>query len=317
MRRSASFLLLLLPLFAFSQKFHDLAFPVDYVPFAKDTLTVLSWNVEHFVDGYDNPYIRNRMEDQPDADKVQKKVDFLADVIQKSGADVVVLQEFESQSFAFNIIQQKMAADGFRYVAGSESPDWYMNVVILSKLPIGMVYSYGNVYTEVPGFTDSLGRQETQRHINTRMCTAEIWVNPSYSFMLTGVHLKAGRYERDTAMRLGQIDLLLSQNNRFLKEDKKTRLMLAGDCNMVPGSPEMARMTEKGKPGFIDPLAADTLVYSHPAEKPQRRLDHIFMNKSMQKSLVPGSVHPFQPYSGEMMRTESDHLPMRAKFIVR
>ncbi len=311
-----AFIFLLLPVFSIGQKFSNLAFPVDYQPFTKDTLTVLSWNAEHFVDVHNNPYINNRTEDQPDTAKIEKRVSFMADVIKQSNADIVVLQEFESQNFAFDIIQKRLASSGFRYVAGSESPDWYMNVVIMSKVPVGMVYSYGNIFSEVPGFKDSLGRQETQRHINTRMVTAEIWVNPNYSFMLTGVHLKAGRSDRDVAMRLGQIDLLLSQHRRFLKEDRKTRMLLTGDYNMIPGSAEMARITSNGKPSIIDPIT-DTTVYSHPAGNPNRRLDHILMNKAMQKSLVQGSVGPYKPFDPETMRAQSDHLPMIAKFLVR
>lgn len=299
-----------------AQRFHNMAFPQDYQPFTKDTLTVLSWNVEHFVDSFDNPYIRNRMEDRPRLDEIGKRIDFLTEVVRLSGADVVVLQEFESRSFAFDIAQKRLADLGFIHVAGSESPDWYMNVVIMSKLPMGLTYSYGNAYSPVIGFKDSLGRPETQRHINTRIASAEIWVNDGFSFVLTGVHLKAGRYERDAAMRMGQIDLIKSQQRRLLKEDKKTRLLLCGDFNLTPESPEMARLKGPEAPQYLDLLEGKP-VFSHPADTPARRIDHILMNKAMEKSVVPGSVKPFVPKPGAEMRGLSDHLPMRAQFLVR
>ncbi len=299
-----------------AQRFHNMAFPQDYHPFDKDTLTVLSWNVEHFVDSFDNPYIRNRMEDQPKLDVIGKRIDLLAEVLRLSGADVVVLQEFESRSFAFEIAQKHLTDLGFSHVSGSESPDWYMNVVIMSKLPMGLTYSYGNAYSPVVGFLDTLGRQETQRHINTRIASAEIWVNEGFSFVLTGLHLKAGRNERDAAMRMGQIDLLKSQQRRLLKEERKTRLLLCGDFNLVPESVEMALLKGPKAPQYID-LLEDQPVFSHPSDTPVRRIDYILMNKAMSKSVVPGSVKPFVPKPNAEMRQLSDHLPMRAQFLVR
>jgi endonuclease/exonuclease/phosphatase family metal-dependent hydrolase len=302
---------------AMAQRFYGLSQPTDYQGFQKDTLTLLSWNVEHFIDQFDNPYINNRGEDKPDTSKVNQKIEKLVAVIRQSGADVVVLQEFESRNLAMQIAKEKLDSLGFRFFAGNESPDWYMNVVIMSKVPIGMVYGYGAMYSPLEGIKDSLGRAETQNQINTRICAAEIRVNEHFSFILTGVHLKAGIKERDSAMRLGQIELIKGQNRRFLKESSKTRLVLVGDLNATPESQEMIRLKSGNKKEKMIDLLQNTQIYSHPADNPTRRIDHILWNINMQKSVVANSVQPFVPFSNTAMRVVSDHLPMIAKFIVK
>ncbi len=308
---------ILLPLAVFAQRFQGLSQPMDYQGFNEDTLTILSWNVEHFVDRYNNPYINNEKEDKPDTNLVNKKIDLLAQAILLSGADVVVLQEFEGRTLAMDIMKNKLKGSGFRFIAGNESPDWYMNVVVLSKVPVGMVYGYGAMYSPIEGMKDSLGRVESQNNINTRICTAEIKVSADFSFMLTGVHLKAGNKERDAATRLGQIELIRGQNNRFLKEDKTTRLVVLGDFNALPDGVEMLRLQSgKKNEALIDPLKGKD-IYSHPSDNPTRRIDHILINASMASSLVTDSVKPYMVFSKDIMKEFSDHLPMIAKFIVK
>jgi endonuclease/exonuclease/phosphatase family metal-dependent hydrolase len=304
-------------LFACSQvaRFQNSSLPAGYNFPNKDTLSVLAWNVEHFVDEHDNPYIRNNMEDKPK--EVSKRIDLLAEMLKKINADVVVLEEFEGRALAMKIAKEKLGNMGYRFFSGAESPDWYMNVTIMSRLPLGVGYSYGSVYTPVVDFKDSLGRIETQNNINTRMISAEVRVKENFSFILTGVHLKAGRAKRDSAMRVGQIKLLQAQAERFLAEDKNTNLLIVGDFNATPESGEFQYLLKGNKrTPFIDPLAG-TKVFSHPAEKPFWRIDHIVPNKNMQKYLVPNGVKVAEGLDIKTLQEVSDHLPVVAKFVVR
>jgi hypothetical protein len=52
----------------------SLILPEDYVDQVGDTLRVLSWNVEHFVDAYDSPYIDNRRENEPDTVELYRRM---------------------------------------------------------------------------------------------------------------------------------------------------------------------------------------------------------------------------------------------------
>ncbi len=296
-------------------RFQANSLPMGYTFPQKDTLSILAWNVEHFVDEYDNPYINNNREDKPK--DVSKRIDLLADVLRRINADVVVLEEFESRALAMKIAREKLNNLGYRFFGGTESPDWYMNIVIMSKLPIGVTYSYGNIYTPVVGIKDSLGRTETQNNINTRIISSEIRINEKFSFILTGVHLKAGRTTRDSAMRVGQIKLLQAQSHRFLAEDKHTNLVIAGDFNATPESGEFQFLLKGDKKAvFIDPLAG-TNIFSHPSEKPRWRIDHIIINKNMQKFLLPNGVKIAENLEMKTLQEISDHLPIVAKFIIK
>lgn len=297
---------------------HD-TLPVGYVFPQKDTLSVLTWNVEHFVDDYDNPYIANKMEDNPK--DVAKRIDILANMLRQINADVVVFEEFESRSLAMKIAKEKLSDLGYRFFGANESPDWYMNVVIMSKLPLGITYGYGNVYGNIENFKDSLGRQETQNNVNTRMLTTEIRAKNDFKFYLTGLHLKAGRNKKDTAVRAGQMKVLQTQANRFLQLDKNANMLIVGDFNATPESWELKLLlnSDKNNPKnvqFIDALA-NTNMFSHPSEKPSWRIDHMLMNKNMAKYLIPNGVKVAENLDKEKLKEVSDHLPMVAKFLLK
>lgn len=295
--------------------FQGSTLPADYTFSSKDTLSVLTWNVEHFVDDYDNPFIRNPMEDKPK--DVSKRIDLLAGMLKKINADVVVFEEFESRALAMKIAKEKLTGLGYRFFTGGESPDWYMNVVIMSKLPLGVTYSYGSIYTPVEGIKDSLGRTETQNNINARMISAEVRAKADLSFILTGVHLKAGRTKRDTIIRAGQVRFLQAQSKRFLKENKNTNLLFVGDFNATPESSEFKLLLNGDKKiQLIDPLA-NTGIFSHPAEKPSWRIDHILPNKNMMKYLAPNGVKVAEGLDMKTLQEISDHLPVVGKFLIK
>lgn len=314
MKNILYFLLILSsPLFA--QKQEGIVSPSDYKNPVGDTLKVLTWNVEHFVDKHDNPYINAKRENQSPETKIQKRIGFLVEALQKIEADIVVFQEFESQAFLQKIIKENLSEMGYRFFASSPSPNWYMNVIVMSRVPLGVIYGYGSVITPVKGSLDKNGLPETQNMINTRMWSVDVLVNDNYSFVLTGLHLKAGRRERDVSMRKGQINFLLGQFNRFIKEDKKTNILVAGDLNSISGSNELDLFTKgKGKVKFVDPLS-EKKALSHPADSPERLLDYILPNTQMSKKLI--NINVVKPFDAEKMREISDHLPVLGKFLVK
>jgi len=289
--------------------------PIGYSFPQKDTFSVLTWNVEHFVDDYDNPYITNAMEDKPK--EVAKRIDLLAGMLKQINADVVVFEEFENRNLAMKIAKEKLPELGYRFFSACESSDWYMNVVIMSKVPLGMSYNYANLYTPIENFKDSLGRPEVQNNVNARILTTEVRAKANFRFYLTGVHLKAGRNKRDTAARMGQVKLLHTQANRFLQTDKQANMLLVGDFNSTPESEEFKFLLQGDKYAqFIDPLSGTT-IFSHPSTKPRWRIDHMLMNKHMASYLLPKGVKVAEGLDAEKLKEVSDHLPMVAKFIIK
>jgi endonuclease/exonuclease/phosphatase family metal-dependent hydrolase len=286
----------------------------DYDP---ETISLISWNVEHFVDLHDNPYINHPRENNPE-EPMKGREALLVKALKKANADVVVLQEFESIAYLKEIADRELSDMGYQFFADAESFSWYMNVVIMSKVPLGVMYSYGAAYTPVVDYVNDEGERESQININTRMWSIDVLPNEKYEFTLTGVHLKAGRGERNEKMRLGQIALLKNQWARMIKEDKKANLMIVGDFNCTPDSQEFASLL-KGKKGnaFIDPLYG-TGVFSHPSDAPRWRIDHILYNKNMTNEMMPGDTKVYRDLlEEEEMMQLSDHLPMLTRIKVR
>ncbi len=291
------------------------AVPKGYSDRVGDTLKILSWNVEHFVDAYDTPYTKNRREDNHAT--MQGRVALLVQALRQADADLVVLQEFESVQFLKQIAEDSLSDLGYKFFADHQSINWYMNVVVMSRVPLGIVYGYGAVTTPLTYKDEETGEEkyETQSMINTRMWSVDVLVNPNYSFLLTGVHLKAGRGARNEAMRLGQIQFLKGQYERFLQEDKRKNILVVGDFNATPESQEMRFMRNGGTVRFVDNL--DEKTFSHPADAPKWRIDHILPNKNMQPELVEGSLAVKYYFDKGIQRKLADHLPLVAEFVTK
>ncbi|MCR1025666.1 endonuclease/exonuclease/phosphatase family protein [Cellulophaga baltica] len=290
--------------------------PSNYTYPQKKSFKVLSWNVEHFVDSFDDPYIDSKRENIPDS-LMGNKIADLVTALKKTNADVVVLQEFESAKFLRSIADENLQNMGYKYFADVPSHGWYMNVVIMSKFPLGVIYGYGNVTTPLLGYKNKDGLPETQNTLNTRMWSIEVYPAPNYNFLLTGVHLKAGRGERNIAMRKGQINFLKQQFNRFLKEDKNKNMLVVGDFNSLLGSEEINLFTneKRNREKFIDPLPQT--IMTHTSDDPKRRLDYILINTNMYKEYKENSAEVPQLFTPQKMREISDHLPVTTTFIIK
>jgi len=287
--------------------------PVGYSYPDKEIFKVLSWNVEHFLDPYNDPYIDNARENNPDS-TMGNKVPYLLEALREADADIVVLQEFEGAKFLRKLAQDSLADMGYRFFADAPSHTWYMNIVVMSRFPLGILYSYGNVTTPLPDWINEEGRKESQNQINTRAWSLDVYPAEDYSFVLTALHLKAGRGERNVSMRLGQINFLKGQFERFIAEDPSRNLLIVGDLNSTPNSREIQTL-KKGKNDkttFIDPM--DTSVLTHTAIELSRRLDYALPNTNMMGELVPGSTKPIYFFDPEKQDETADHLPVVIEF---
>jgi endonuclease/exonuclease/phosphatase family metal-dependent hydrolase len=299
-----------------------MAVPEGYQYPQKSSFTLLSWNVEHFVDLHDNPYIHNRREDSPDTALYAIKIALLVEALREADADLVVLQEFESAAFLKALADSLLPDMGYQFFAGAESFNWYMNVVMMSRYPLGLTYGYRSLYTSLLQPDGKPQPDKAQININSRIVSQEVFVRPDQALVITGVHLKAGRNPEDEAARQGQIAMLQQQLQRLTQENKNIPLLLVGDLNATPDSPELRSLTQpqsKRHPRWIDPLANHTEVFSHPADAPRWRIDYILMNSAMHKNYLPESLHigGLLGNDPERLRTLSDHLPLHATFQIK
>ena len=288
-----------------------IALPVGFEFSSDSTFTILSWNVEHFVDPYDDPYIDHPREDSPSAN-MEDKVHLFIEALRMADADIVLLQEFESEKYLMQLARDSFPELNYQFFADASSPNWYMNVVLMSRLPLGVLEAYGDTYTPLPNYKSEEGLKESQNRINTRMWSVKVYPSTEYQFNLFGVHLKAGRGDRNLAMRLGQIQLLQQQFDERIELDADANIMMAGDFNALPKGSELSALLNATLPSssLIDHL--DTGTYTHPADSPTRRLDFILVNSNMNKELVNDGIEVVRFFSPDSMREISDHLPVRA-----
>lgn len=291
--------------------------PEWYDPAEQDTISIVAWNIEHFVDDYDSPYIDHEVENEP-AENLPERRQELANALKELDADIVVFQEVESAQFIKAFADEYFPELGYEVVHGRESFSFYMNTIILSRIPVGNLTSYATVTTEIEGFEDDDDNWDRQSLTNNRMWTAEILVNDDYYFYLTNVHLKAGGGEHNENWRKGQIKYLRSQYERYLQMDPEARILIAGDLNFQSDADEMDLLLGQGtNTTFVDPHPDPQSIITHPADEPTRQLDHIIPNDAMYEDLVPDSVKIPELFDSETMRLISDHLPVKAKVVVK
>ncbi len=288
--------------------------PRDYEPHTGSTFRVMTYNVEHFVDEFDDPYIDNPEENDPFTTS-EEKILLFTDLLRLADADVVALQEFEKVGFAMRLAAEEFPDLGYRFITGVESPTWHQNMVVLSRFPLGVQYDFSPAVTPVEGsFVD--GRQDSQSiNVNTRLFAVDVFVTQDHYFTLFNLHFKAGQRLRDDGYRLGQAMLVRAMAQRFLSERPDANLLIAGDLNATPGSPVMQRLQAEslGVALFADPLEGDNLP-THSSLQPTRRIDYILPNPNMMPEYVEGSYTVFMPFDPEKMAIISDHRPVYADF---
>ena len=279
-----------------------------------DTVRVMTWNLENFVDLHDNPYNNSETESVVDRQEMEARQDALARVLREVRPDVVVFQETEGVPLVEELVRRRLADLGYHFFAAADRGNWHQNVLVMSRLPLGVVRSFGPVVTPIPGTLLESGETEAQNQVNHRMIVVDVLARPDRWFTLAGVHLKAGRTPRDEGHRRGQLEVLRAELARTVHLHPGAALVVTGDLNMVPIEAEIQLLTAAGGSlGFTDVLSG-TGALTHPTDAPSRQLDYLLLNPAMERALVPGSGRAGAPFPTSTLRLISDHLPVVADF---
>jgi endonuclease/exonuclease/phosphatase family metal-dependent hydrolase len=268
---------------------------------------IVSWNLEHFVDPYDDPYVDNEREDGSALKPAEQLAD-LAEAIRLIDADVLALQEVESDRAVKLFLDSHVQGHTYKYYACVPATEWYQNVVIASSLPIGTIFSLRE--REMTSTTGS-----TRSDINNRLAGAEILGPGDSRFLLANVHLKAGGGADNQEWRTLQVGLV---KEFFAQQDLTAAglpMLLVGDLNMAPANPEFATLAAEPVP-LTSPFAEWNFPPTHPSEAPTRSIDHIFMNDDMAAFYVPDSAAVALPITADRLSKISDHLPVVATFAI-
>lgn len=116
----------------------------------------------------------------------------------------------------------------------------------------------------------------------------------------------------DNAVRLQEVDEMLKVIEPDLAAGKD--VILQGDLNLLPGSPEYQRLIGAG---LVDayPAAGQGSNLTIPADFPQSQLDYVLVSPSLAGRLLEFRVldkHPFRKGVGTESFALSDHLPVLA-----
>lgn len=306
-----------------------MALPPDYDFPDRDTVRVATWNVENFVDAYDDPYVDADRENNP-GDDVDRDTRHFAEAVDAMNADILVLQEIESEAFARRIVEDHLPDAGYEFFASTKSPDWFQNVVLVSRYPLGVLHGFADVVTPIEGIRAENGEPDATSLINNRLWMVDVRVTSTEMMTVVGAHLKAGGDDRDRAWRIGQIRFLHTALHRFLQQRPGADLLVAGDLNSLSDSPELRLLLNHpdrpapdslttGTAGgirsavFSDPLSG-TPSPTHPSDDPTRQLDYLLPNRTLRADLVDGSMRVARPLPPETLTSLTDHLPVVATF---
>lgn len=280
-----------------------------------DTVRVMTWNLENFVDLHDNPYNDSESESRPDRREMQERHETLAAFLRAIRPDVVAFQEVEGVALMEELAERFFPELGYRFFAAADRGDWHHNVFVMSRLPLGVVRTLAPLTTPVPGTLLDSGETEAQNQVNHRILVVEVMARPGAWFTLAAAHLKAGRTPRDEGHRRGQLEALQAELARTQVLYPGIPTLVAGDLNLVPSEAELQVLTDgSGSLRFRDVLGPGGLP-THPSEEPVRQLDYILVNPAMAERLIPGSGRVGAPFPVDALRLMSDHLPVTADFL--
>jgi endonuclease/exonuclease/phosphatase family metal-dependent hydrolase len=280
-----------------------------------DTFRVLTWNLRHFVDPFDSPYIQNEWDDRLEG-MSDERIDLFVQAIRRINADVAVLEELESAAYLEDLAKKRFPEMGYIDFVDGGDRTWHQNVAVMSRFPLGAVTLFGTARTGIEGQVDEAGGPAAQNFTNHRLMVVEVFVDPDYEFLLAGLHLKAGMGERNAGWRMGQIRLLRARLNRVVRERPLANVLIAGDLNSTPETPEIAFLLHSDGIQFVDPLEGSD-VKTMSSRNPRRRIDYLLPNTRMAPELVQGSMTVPMPLEPEQMVEVSDHLPVVAEFLAR
>jgi endonuclease/exonuclease/phosphatase family metal-dependent hydrolase len=304
-----------------------MALPPDYSFPDRDTIRVVTWNLEHFVDQRDNPYIDAGRENDPPSN-MEGRVQRAARALRQLDADLVVLQEAESEAFLQTLVEDHLGDLGYRFFTSVESPSWYMNVVLVSRYPLGVVRNYADVTTPIADTYTDAGTPDAQSLTNHRLWMADVRVGPDAMWTVVGAHLKAGRSARDQNWRIGQIRFLHARLTHRIEDRPNLPVLIAGDLNATANSPELRLLLNSPDRPASDSIQSDAIRRrarltdpltgapspTHPSDDPARQLDYLLFNDPLADRLVEGSARVVRPLPDSIMAATSDHLPVVASF---
>lgn len=264
------------------------------------TIRLATYNVENLFDDHDDPELSGRYEDIDDT-KPAPHVQALADAIRALDADIIALQEIESEAVVRAFRDTHLADMGYQHLASIDAGDERgIEQAVLSRYPIASVTNWprhplGGTHPDKWGNGDNWNAGEPITFHRSPL-RVDIDIPPqsdadttpgtdAYRLTLYVVHAKSGG--PGEYWRLSEARGLANQIKLQLAAEPDANIAVLGDFNAFLSDESVQALIESG---LTDALAAvadrSPRFVTHESG---RRIDHILVNANLHPELVPAS----------------------------
>lgn len=289
---------------------------------------VVTYNVENFFDDVDDPALSGRYEDAHST-KPAAQVEALAATIRRLDADIVALQEVESESVVREFRDTHLAGLGYEFLASVDAGDERgIEQAVLSRHPITEVKNWprlelGGVHPEKWGNQENFNAGKPLRfHRSPLMVKVEVSRESegeergTYELTLFVVHLKSGRegdyWRRAEAAKTVELAAAVAA------DDPDANIIILGDFNATYNDAPLRLFRDAG---FVDAFdVGRTPGPEYTTHASGRRIDFILLGPAVTGEFIEGTRFvlgtPSRPEGADWRTTPappgyvSDHYPV-------
>ncbi len=304
----------------------DIRFGVRTPPAkAKGAIRIATYNVENLFDDQDDPTLSGDIEDL-DMRKPDAHLEAAADALRRLDADVVALEEVESEGAVRWFRDQWLEGLGYTHLASIDAGDGRgIEQAVLSRYPITHTENWpgrdlGGVHPDLWGSQRNYNAGEPlQFHRSPLRVDVEIPTADeadTYTLTLFVVHHKSGRY--GDYWREAEAEGLVSIIDELEAADPQSNVVVLGDFNAMLRDFSVRIYLDAGLiDAFADERDMSDRYVTHESGRP---IDLMLVNANLAHELVPKSGFvlgtPARPAGADWRTTPppagyaSDHYPV-------
>lgn len=298
-------------------------------PRTPGTIRLGSYNIENLFDDNDNPAISGSIDDK-DMTKPVEQRRAAAAAIKALDADILCLQEIESEDALKWFRDQHLQGLGYDHVASLDAGDGRgIEQSVLSRFPIKNVKNWVGTQLDTPRPASDSGRPDPRAGEPMKFARSPLFVEvevpadkaggTAYTLSLIVLHHKSGRNFNE--QREAEARKVIEFYKDLEKETPGRNIAIVGDFNATP---EAASLRTYIDAGMIDPFAdrtkapaSDRTWITHASG---RVIDFILVSPELLPEVVDSSAFvlatPSRPPGADFRRTPepqgyaSDHMPL-------
>lgn len=258
-------------------------------------IRLATYNAENLFDAIDDPTLSGRNEDIDDA-KPEPQLQSLADTIRTLDADILALEEIESEAVITWFRDTYLADLGYTHIASIDAGDERgIEQAVLCRYPVTGIKNWprrelGGTHPDKWGDAENYNAGEPIRFHRSPLrveveIPSETTGGPPYHLALYVVHAKSGgpgEYWRQ-AEATGLVTLL----NGALAADPHENIAILGDFNALLNAGSVQTILDAGFDDALgDVFEPGPRFATHESG---RRIDHILVNRNLAAEALPAS----------------------------